>query len=68
MQPANYPGYWIQAEATGQEGTRAADQTPLLRTTRKGGSGSQLSADGISYDKATDGHETAPLRVSQRRI
>jgi len=38
---------WIQAEATDREETRAGAQKSLLKTKRKGHSGSRLSADGI---------------------
>jgi hypothetical protein len=57
--PANSPRRWILAEATGREGSRAAERTRLPKTTRKGRSGSQLSADGIRHGKTmTDGRET----------
>ncbi len=49
---------WNRAGATGQEGTRAAEQISLLKTIRKGSSGSQSSASGIRHDPMTDRHET----------
>jgi hypothetical protein len=39
--------FWIPAEATGREETRAGAQKSLLKTKQKGHFGSRLSADGI---------------------
>ena len=59
-QPANSPKHWILASATCREESRAAEQTPLPKTKRKGRSGSQLSASGVRHGKKqlTDGRET----------
>jgi hypothetical protein len=58
-QPANFLMFLIRAEATGQEGSRKAEQKSLLKMIRKGHSGSQPST-GTSgtNDQKTGGHET----------
>ena len=58
MKPAKSPRLWILAEATAQEETLVAEQKSPLKTTRKGGSGSQLSAENIRYEPKTDRRET----------
>jgi hypothetical protein len=58
MQPANCLTSWIRAGATGQEGIRAVEERSLLKTIRKGSSGSQLPASGIRHERLTDEHET----------
>jgi hypothetical protein len=57
-QPNDCPRPWIRAGATGQEGTRAVEQRSLLKTIRRGSSGSQLSAGGVRHERMADGHET----------
>jgi hypothetical protein len=58
MRPANCLRPWIRAGATAQEGTRAVEERSLLKTIRKGSSGSQLSASGIKHERMMHGHET----------
>ena len=58
MRPNNCLRTWIRAGATAQDGTRAVEERSLLKTIRKGNSGSQLSASGIRHVRMMDGHET----------
>ena len=58
MKPAKAPKPSILVEAIGQAKTRAAEQKSLPKTTRKAGSGSQLSVENIRYERKTDRHET----------
>ena len=48
-QPARSPKLWILVEATAQEENRTVDQKYPPRTTQKGRSGSQLSANDIRH-------------------
>ena len=58
MKPAKSPRLWILVEATALEETLVAEQKSLLKTTRKGGSGSQLSVKNIRCEPKIDWDET----------
>ena len=57
-QPANSLELLIRAEATGQEGSHAAERKFLLKMTRKGNSGSRPSTGSIRYEQMTNGRKT----------
>jgi len=49
-QQADYLKFWILAEATGREETRAPEQKSLLKMTRNDSSESRLSSYGIRHE------------------